>query len=306
MKEIIDKDSSNNYLNTTDDMKSNNNNDNDNDYNHQTFYLNSYQYIKDELFLHDLKLYLSFLKLKKTLLGENNKELSGLIISDEKIEDVLYERFYDILRIFDSTYFNFNTFDEKNTYFINTDSITEQDVNKKIKAVLFLIDKLDNKIKEKKQTTLNNNIFLSLHDLKIHFKLSDIEYYIIIVCLAIELDSKYENIYAYMQDNISKKRPTLDLILRILDLDFIEKIKTIDNLRNCHLFEYNLIEYLENQPGFTSRLLKIHNDILQFILSDAKHKKNINNFLSLYSKQTIHEELKKNENLTLDLFFRYK
>src|SRR5262245_51817807 len=38
----------------------------------------------------------------------------------------------------------------------------------------------------------------------------------LLVCLAPELDLRYERIYAYLQDDVTKKKPSVDLILSLL------------------------------------------------------------------------------------------
>jgi AAA+ superfamily predicted ATPase len=48
------------------------------------------------------------------------------------------------------------------------------------------------------------------------FGLSPVEVDILLLCLASELDLKYEKIYAYLQNDVTKKRPTVDLVSRIL------------------------------------------------------------------------------------------
>ena len=56
----------------------------------------------------------------------------------------------------------------------------------------------------------------SLRDL---FELNDFELEALLVCLAPEIDLRYERLYAYLQDDVAKKRPTVDLVLRLLHCD---------------------------------------------------------------------------------------
>lgn len=271
-----------NHPNSTSKIKPTNNDE----LNHR-YYYKSYDLIKDELSLHDLKLYLSFLQFKKSTFEKELGDLSGFILSDEHVEDILYQSFYNILQKFDPNFYNIDTVGFDGTHKVNNEPIKGPEIDKNINGVLFLINKLENIIEEKKQDSLNKNILLPLYNLAINFDLSDYEYYIIIVCLAFELDTKYEKIYSYLQDDISKKRPTIELILRIFDLDFNDKIKTMNNLRNSPLFENNIIEYFENQTGIMSRTLKINDNILEFIVNEGKPNKNINDALTLYLNQTL-------------------
>lgn len=57
---------------------------------------------------------------------------------------------------------------------------------------------------------------LPLNRLSQLFGLSELERVVLVVCLAAELDLKYERLYAYLQDDVTKKRPTVDLVMRLL------------------------------------------------------------------------------------------
>jgi SpoVK/Ycf46/Vps4 family AAA+-type ATPase len=46
--------------------------------------------------------------------------------------------------------------------------------------------------------------------------LSPFEYRVVVICLAPELDRKYDKLYAYLQDDITRKRPSVDLVLDLL------------------------------------------------------------------------------------------
>ncbi len=55
-----------------------------------------------------------------------------------------------------------------------------------------------------------------LNWLKRAFDLSSFEMDVILIALAPELDLRYEQLYAYLQDHVAKKRPTVDLALNLL------------------------------------------------------------------------------------------
>lgn len=56
---------------------------------------------------------------------------------------------------------------------------------------------------------------LSLPCLSRLFSLSPLEQECLLVCLAPEIDRKYEKLYAYLNDDVTRKRPTVDLVLRL-------------------------------------------------------------------------------------------
>lgn len=48
------------------------------------------------------------------------------------------------------------------------------------------------------------------------FDLDPFEQEVVLVCLAPEIDLRYERLYAYLQDDVSRRHPTVELILRLL------------------------------------------------------------------------------------------
>ena len=60
--------------------------------------------------------------------------------------------------------------------------------------------------------SLTSGVQLRLDTLREIFDLGDFEIDAVVACLAPELDLKYETLYAYVQDDIGRKRPTISLL----------------------------------------------------------------------------------------------
>lgn len=56
------------------------------------------------------------------------------------------------------------------------------------------------------------------------FGLSDFECDVLLLALAPEIDLRFERLYGYIQDDVSKRRPTVDLVLRLLCLEPAERM----------------------------------------------------------------------------------
>jgi hypothetical protein len=56
------------------------------------------------------------------------------------------------------------------------------------------------------------------------FQLSPLDLDVLLICLAPELDLKYEKLYAYLQDDVTKKRPSVDLCLTLLCPSLMAKL----------------------------------------------------------------------------------
>ncbi len=62
----------------------------------------------------------------------------------------------------------------------------------------------------------HHGVILPLAELAGRLGLSPFEYQTLIVCLAPELDRRYDRLYCYLQDDVTRKRPSVDLALRLL------------------------------------------------------------------------------------------
>jgi ATP-dependent 26S proteasome regulatory subunit len=69
---------------------------------------------------------------------------------------------------------------------------------------------------ELRQRAEAENILLRLEHLRRAFALNQFEYDAFLVCLAPALDLKYEQVYSYLQDDVTRKRPTVNLTLDLL------------------------------------------------------------------------------------------
>lgn len=75
---------------------------------------------------------------------------------------------------------------------------------------------LQNRINEQVTASIQNGVFLALPQLAHLFALSPLELQTVIICLAPELHRKYDKLYAYLQNDITRMKPSVDLILDLL------------------------------------------------------------------------------------------
>jgi AAA+ superfamily predicted ATPase len=74
-------------------------------------------------------------------------------------------------------------------------------------------------IEESARASVEAGIDLPLMTLARLFGLTSFECDVLLLATAPELDLRYERLYAYVQDDVTKKRPTVDLALRMLGID---------------------------------------------------------------------------------------
>ncbi len=107
--------------------------------------------------------------------------------------------------------------------------------------------------------------------LKDAFGLSPFDLDVIIIALAPDLDTRYERLYAYLQDNVARRRPGVDLVLKLLCSTPEEKID-----RRAHfapdspLLRNNLIQLTPDpnqlQPSLLSHFIKLDEQITNLLL----------------------------------------
>jgi AAA+ superfamily predicted ATPase len=104
------------------------------------------------------------------------------------------------------------------------------------------------------------------------FSLSNIELNAVVICLAVELDKKYGKLYAYLQDDLTRKRPTLGFIIDLLCPNPEEKIAIRHLfLPEALLFKHGIIELAEERDGSSNlaSALRLNSDVLAYILGDS-------------------------------------
>lgn len=104
------------------------------------------------------------------------------------------------------------------------------------------------------------------------FGLNQLDCHILLVCLAPELDRRYERLYAYLQDDVSQRRPTVNLLVNLLGGDVNERFAVWDRLKpHMPLRTHRLIEVSgesQNHPTFLAHQLKLDNRVLGFLMGD--------------------------------------
>lgn len=93
----------------------------------------------------------------------------------------------------------------------------------------------------------------------------------LLICLAPEFDLRYERLYAYLQDDVTKKRPSVDLVLSLLCVDSEARLANRRHFTpNAPLVYHHLIRLVADpsqvQPPLLSHYLKIDERIVSFLL----------------------------------------
>jgi len=180
--------------------------------------------------------------------AHQDEEYRGLYISDEEVDELLKSQ----LPVHSSG---------------QPDGLPSEVVGE-LDQISSMIDARLTALKEQANAAQHELRFDRLSEL---FGLSEIEGQILLICLAPELDLKYERLYAFLQDDVTKKRPTLDLVMRLLCPTLqarLEARRAFDP--GAPLLAWELITLHDDpgtrRPSLPARYLKMDDRIARYLL----------------------------------------
>lgn len=121
------------------------------------------------------------------------------------------------------------------------------------------------KVESKKQ-----GVNLRLDRLVQQFQLSELEVDALLITLAPELDLRYERLFGYLQDDVTKRRPSVDLALNLLSPTFAAKLAARHSFTStAPLLKYHLVQLFDDpahqQPPLLSKYLKVDERIVNYL-----------------------------------------
>jgi len=127
----------------------------------------------------------------------------------------------------------------------------------------------------RKRLALDAGIDLRLERLARLFALSELDVGILLVCLAVELDTRYEKLYAYLQDDVTKTRPSIDLVLSLLEPDPVKRFDARERFAaDAPLRSARLIEVFDDparpSPPFIGKVARADERIVSFLLGSDR------------------------------------
>jgi hypothetical protein len=124
----------------------------------------------------------------------------------------------------------------------------------------------------RKLLSTRQGIELRLDKLKELYNLSNFDLDVFLICLAPELNLAYEKIYAYLQDDVTRKRPGVDLVLRILCHSLAEQVAAHRRfVSSAPLFQNDLLQLFDEphqqRTPLLGKYLKIDERVVNYLLS---------------------------------------
>ncbi len=128
------------------------------------------------------------------------------------------------------------------------------------------------------------------------FQLTPLEIDFLLVCLAPTLDPRYEKLYGYLQDDVTRKRPTLQLALALLSQPGLARMDVLAFLTrpDAPLFSHNLIERgaatRTDLPPLLNTPLTIDETLVHWLLGSPALHPALENLATLEWAESSHPE----------------
>ena len=138
------------------------------------------------------------------------------------------------------------------------------------------------------------------------FDLSNFDLDIAAIALAPELDRRYERLYAYLQDDVNRKRPTVDLVLNLLCPDAATKLARRDRFSSdAPLIRHNLLQLVwdssQPKPTLLTRSLQLDEQVIRFLLGETGLDSRLTSFCKLEQPAEARNPISDNTPIALGL-----
>jgi len=148
------------------------------------------------------------------------------------------------------------------------------------------LHQLEIEIAAKKKESLRRGNVLRLDKLARSLGLSVFDIDVILVCLLPELELNYQRVYAYLQDDVTKKNPSVDFVLRLLCDSFDDRLKAREAFSpEAPLLKYNLLRLYDDHPSrptlLAAKLLQLDPRITDYLLESDQIDSRVLPFTSL-------------------------
>jgi AAA+ superfamily predicted ATPase len=133
------------------------------------------------------------------------------------------------------------------------------------------LSQLERQIDERKAESLRQGRELLLDQLGDRFALTPVDKDILLLCLLPELDLKYERLFGYIQDDVTRRRPTVALALDLLCTSFEDRLAGRQSLlQHAPLIKYHFISLHDDTPikhaPLVAKSLKLDDRVRDYLL----------------------------------------
>jgi hypothetical protein len=212
---------------------------------HPVPYESNLQYLSDELRCLDLRLRQQILRQTARTPRDSSSPFAGLVITDAEISDLLAQ----------------------SDYVTGEPSHQQGELEQATAA-------LQSEIKARRAASLQAGVQLPLPRLTELFGLTEFEERCLVICLAPEVHRKYDKLYAYIQDDATRRKPGIDLALNVLCTGWPEALLARASFDpSASLLKFKLIQIADartdGQTPLLSRVMKLDDRIASFLMGQS-------------------------------------
>jgi SpoVK/Ycf46/Vps4 family AAA+-type ATPase len=237
-----------------------------------SFYQHSHEHLFEELHRLDLLLNLQVARQRRDPAFTGFNEFRGLFISEEEIDQLTEER--------------------------RDKASSVAQAEAKTQTLIDALHALETQIAVKSAAAQAQGVPLLLKRLAGAFQLSAFDLDALLVCFAPEVDIKYEKLYAYLQNDVTRKGPSVDLMLNLFCRSLDERLKGRQRLSPAApLLAHQLLLYADEArgeqppPPLLSRLLKLDERIGDYLLGVETLDRQLAPFTKLVHPQATLDQL---------------
>ena len=126
-------------------------------------------------------------------------------------------------------------------------------------------------VKQIQDTARMAGVVLRLQQLAFSFGLTDFDKDALLVSLAPALDLRYEQLYGFLQDDVTRRLPTVNLILDLLCEAKPERLNQLERFSSgTPLFKYHLLEPVSDsqvsRPYILGQMLRVSETVVMWLL----------------------------------------
>ena len=211
------------------------------------YYQNSTEHLMAEINRIELKLHLKMISLTRGNGDIQRDKFEGFYITEKEVEAIVGTGRYQ-------------TKDES-SQFQEPDAVRLSDS----------LRQLEKEIDSKKKESLLRGITQRLSTLERLFQLTPFDIDTLLLCLLPEIDLKYQRLYAYLQNDVTQKSPTVNLTLELLCKSFSEILKSRNAFSSsASLIKHQLVRLYENHSltptPLLARSLQINERISHYLM----------------------------------------
>jgi AAA+ superfamily predicted ATPase len=209
---------------------------------------NSIEHLREEIFRLDLMLRRAVLIAREPGPGTGPDEFRGLVVTENEVDDILRAKALLGER--------WERAEAKQADL----TLIDQELEKRRKEIDARVEPVRGK-----------RIRLALLSLAAQFNLSQAEVDVLLVALAPELEPRYETLYAYLQNDVTRKHPSVNLALNLICRSEREKFDARSIFSPWAPLLYHCIlelaeESQDRQPSLLRKFLKLDETIVRFLL----------------------------------------